>query len=109
MWAPSMFGGHETVTLSFFSLWDLGELHPTAMLSQHLLHASNVPPMTLHLLFCLPSMILGAFKIKKGNFLVVQWLRTQSPNAGELGLIPGQGPRSHMAQLKILHATTKTS
>ena len=79
------------------------------MLSQHLVHASNVPPMTLHLLFCPARLIVGSFKIKKGTSLVVQWLRTQSPNAGELGLIPGQGPRSHMAQLKILHATTKTS
>ena len=28
------------------------------------------------------------------------------PNAGSLGCIPGQGPRSCMPQLKILHATT---
>ena len=31
-----------------------------------------------------------------------------SPNAGGLGLIPGQGTRSHMLQIKIPHATTKT-
>ena len=56
-----------------------------------------------------------------GNFLVVQWLRLHTPNAGGLGLIPGQGTRSHMPQpsvrmpkLKILdapkipHAATKT-
>ena len=42
--------------------------HPTAGLSQHLVLASKVPPVTLHLLFCLPSMILGSFKIKKGTF-----------------------------------------
>ena len=30
------------------------------------------------------------------------------PNAGGLGLIPGQGSRCHMPQQKILHATVKT-
>ena len=39
---------------------------------------------------------------------MAQWLRLCAPNAGDLGLIPGQGTRSHMLQLKILHATTKT-
>ena len=58
-----------------------------------------------------------------GTSLVVHWLRLQAPNAGDLGLIPGLGNRSHipqfrvcMLQLKILHAakieippaTTKT-
>ena len=44
----------------------------------------------------------------KGAFLVVQWLRFCSSNAGVLGSIFGQGTRSHLPQLKILHATTKT-
>ena len=39
--------------------------------------------------------------------LVVQWLRLHAPNAGDPGLIPGQGTRSHMPQLKIPHAATK--
>ena len=50
-----------------------------------------------------------------GISLVVQWLRLCPPNAGGLGLIPGQETRSHMPQLRvcmpqlhILHATTKT-
>ena len=30
--------------------------------------------------------------------LVVQWLRLHAPNAGDPGLIPGQGTRSHMPQ-----------
>ena len=30
-----------------------------------------------------------------------------APNEGDLGSIPGQGSRSHMLQLKILHATIK--
>ena len=42
-----------------------------------------------------------------GISLVVQWLKLCTPNAGGLGLIPAQGNRFHMLQLKILHATTK--
>ena len=40
---------------------------------------------------------------------MVQWLRLHAPNAGGLGSIPGQGTinKSHMPQLKILHAATK--
>ena len=32
--------------------------------------------------------------------LVVQWLRLCAPNAGGPGLIPGQGTRSHIQQLR---------
>ena len=35
------------------------------------------------------------------DFLVVQWLRLCAHNAGGLGLIPDQGTRSRMPQLKI--------
>ena len=49
-----------------------------------------------------------------GTSLVVQWLRLHAPNAGGPDSIPGQGTRSHMAQLrvcmpqlKIPRATTK--
>ena len=42
-----------------------------------------------------------------GTSLVVQWLRLCTPNAGGPGSVPGQGTRSHMPQLKILHAATK--
>ena len=34
-------------------------------------------------------------------------LRFWVPDAGGLGLIPGQGTRSHVPQLKILHAASK--
>ena len=34
------------------------------------------------------------------DFPVVQWLRLWAPKAGNLGLISGQGTRSHMLQLK---------
>ena len=50
-----------------------------------------------------------------GTSLGVQWLRPLAPNAGGLGVIPAQGTRSHMPQLrvsmlrlKILQAATKT-
>ena len=42
-----------------------------------------------------------------GISLVVQWLRVHAPKAGGLALIPGQGTRSHLPQLRILHAAMK--
>ena len=36
-----------------------------------------------------------------GTFQIVQWLRHRTPKAGGLGLIPGQGTRSHMSQLSV--------
>ena len=44
---------------------------------------------------------------KWGTSLVVQWLRLHAANAGGLGLIPGQGTRSHMLQLKNSYTATK--
>ena len=44
----------------------------------------------------------------KGTSLLVQWLRLHAPNVGDLRSIPGQENRSHMSQLKIPHAATKT-
>ena len=41
------------------------------------------------------------------TFLVVQWLKLHAPNAEGPGLIPGQGTRSHISQLKIPHTATK--
>ena len=37
---------------------------------------------------------------RHGTSLVVQWLRLRAPNAGGWGLIPGQGTRSRMPQLR---------
>ena len=58
---------------------------------------------------------LSCSKGVKDPTLVVQWLRLQAPNAGGPGLIPGQGTRSHMPQLrahilqlKISSVATKT-
>ena len=39
--------------------------------------------------------------------LVIQWLRFRTPNAEGPGLIPVQGTRSHMPQLRGSHATAK--
>ena len=60
----------------------------------------------------------GDYSFKQGDqgtSLVVQRLRFHSPNAGGPDWIPSQRTRSHMVQirshvlqLKILHATTKT-
>ena len=35
-----------------------------------------------------------------GTFLVAQWLRLRTSNAGDPDLIPSQGTRSHMPQLR---------
>ena len=51
---------------------------------------------------------MAGIKKTTGTSLVVQWLRLHVPNAGALGSIPGQGTRSHMPQLMIPHAATKT-
>ena len=40
-------------------------------------------------------------KVVHGTSLVVQWLRLCAPNAGAPGLMPGQGTRSHMPQLRV--------
>ena len=40
--------------------------------------------------------------------LVVLWLRFHAPNAGHLGLIPGQGTRSHKEQLSVAAAAAKS-
>ena len=51
---------------------------------------------------------MGMGSSEDGTSLVAQGLRLLAPNAGGLGSIPDQGTRSHMLQLKLLHATTKT-
>ena len=50
----------------------------------------------------------GTLKIfQRGTTMVVQWVKLPAPNSGGPSLIPGQGTRSHMPQLKILHAAMK--
>ena len=46
-------------------------------------------------------MQIQSFKVKGWIPLVVQWLRLWSPKVGDLGLILGQGTRSHMLQLRV--------
>ena len=38
---------------------------------------------------------------RSGTSLAVQWLRLWAPHAGQSGLIPCQGTRSHMLQLRV--------
>ena len=54
-----------------------------------------------YLILCIKKQLLG-------TSLAVQWLRLSDSNAEGPGLIPDQGIRSHMPQLKILCATRKT-
>ena len=56
---------------------------------------------TIYLIFVYFVCVIINFKTGGGTSLVVQWVRLYTPNAGGLGLIPGQGIRSRM------HATTK--
>ena len=44
---------------------------------------------------------------RRGTSLGVPWLRHHTPDAAGLSLIPGQGTRSHVQQLKSLHAAMK--
>ena len=39
--------------------------------------------------------------IYPGTSIVVPWLTLHAPNAGGLGLIPGQGTRSNVLQLRV--------
>ena len=45
-------------------------------------------------------MVLSKEQMIWGTSLAVQWLRLCAPNAGGPGLIPGQGPGSHLLQLR---------
>ena len=47
-------------------------------------------------------------KRREGTSQVVQGLRLLTLNGGNLSLIPGQGTRACMPQLKIPHAAAKT-
>ena len=65
------------------------------------------PMLPLHPICSLPCACHQGKKWTLETSLVVQGLRLQAPNAGDPGLIPGQGTRSHALQLKILHTTKK--
>ena len=56
-------------------------------------------------LFILSNSVPGTLDMHRqillGTSLVVQWLRLHTPNAGGPGLIPGQGSRSHILQLRV--------
>ena len=52
--------------------------------------------------------MVGVKTTRMETSVVLQWLRLRAPIAGGLGSIPDQGTRSHMLQLKIPRAATKT-
>ena len=52
--------------------------------------------------------MVGVKTTRMETSVVLQWLRLCAPSAGGLGSIPDQGTRSHMLQLKIPRAATKT-
>ena len=58
------------------------------------------------IIYCTPFWAIESSPFP-GSFLVVQWLRLSTPNAGGPGSIPGQRTRSHVPQLKIPNATPK--
>ena len=47
------------------------------------------------------KIIIYSFKELLWDFSMVQWLEPQAPNAGDPGLIPRQGIRAHMLQLRV--------
>ena len=47
------------------------------------------------------KIIIYSFKELLWDFSMVQWLEPQAPNAGDPGLIPCQGIRAHMLQLRV--------
>ena len=55
-----------------------------------------------------PSPVRKRETFRSGSSLVAQWLRLWVPNTGGLGSIPDQETGSHVLQLKIPRATTKT-
>ena len=65
-------------------------------------------------LFCVLLYILKIFYNKKvlksweGTSLVVLWLRLHGPNAGGPGLIPSQGTRPYVLQLRVCMLPTET-
>lgn len=59
------------------------------------------------LLYTNVCLVLAAKIQGMGTSLVVWQLGLCNPNAGGVGSIPAQGDRSHISELKILHATAK--
>ena len=75
----------------------------------------HIPPLPAQPSLSIPTVVSVVFlRVSLGTSPVVQWLRLRAPNARGLGLIPDQGIRSLMPQLracvlqlKIPHAATK--
>ena len=50
--------------------------------------------------YCKSTIVKFLKRRQRGTSLVVQWLRLLTPNAGGLGLIPGQETRYCVSQLR---------
>ena len=120
----SIFGLFTTTLLNGKTLgYDSPKLHPVASeivskdrREQKIFTVEGMVRTTIHRLGKrkqnkIPMLLKGKYF---GTSLVVQWLRLCTLEAGPPGLIPGQGTRSHMPQLrvqmphlKILHAANK--
>ena len=66
-------------------------------------------PIPSNSLGVIPSTLEHRSRRILGDHLVVQGLRLRAPNAGGLGLISGQGTRSHKLQLRSGAAQLKTN
>ena len=91
----------------------LGQLlkpeRPRACAPQQASHRDEKPTTTESLCTATRKSPCIATKTYPGTAQVVQWLRLQAPSAGDLGLIPGQGARSHVPQLRVRMLQLKMS
>ena len=113
---PTRPGNHYSLDLTCFQIWlsptpnsfwpDVSHgaiLYPCLGLAH--LSAWRALPITVD---STPFSISSPFKILTlGTSMVVPRLRLYAPNAGGSSMIPGQGTRSQMPQLKILHGATE--
>ena len=72
--------------ITFSTLWEYGQIELQSATNKQTKHKK---PWEKHQFYKKKKLCLG-------TSLVVQWLRLCTPNAGGLGLIPGQGTRGHM-------------
>ena len=108
--SPSWSQTHLPTLVSWLILLNYLHLHFSPSWSQ-----THLPTLVSWLIHTETERLNSRRYVILGISLVVQWLRLSSPTAGGPGLIPGQGTRSHLLQLRvhilqleILHATAKT-
>ena len=109
-WGRSPGGGHDNPLQCFCqeNLMDRGAWKAPV----HRVVKSQTPPKWLNMHTSTSVLRIWVhLQWLKGKYLrtslVVQWLRHWVSNVGGPGLIPGQGTRSHIPQLKVPSATTE--